>query len=125
MLMGTSEPIRLTNTADDERMPQWSADGRWIAFPRSGSTGQSVIVIPALGGPERVIAQDRGGTYTSWSADSQWVAYTPRGNSGLYLAPLNGGEKKFVIGPLQGKYPVFGGVLSPGFRKLAGVWRVQ
>jgi Tol biopolymer transport system component len=43
----------------------------------------------------------------------------------LYLAPLNGGEKKFVAGPLQGKYPVFGGHLSPDSRKLVLSYRVE
>lgn len=37
----------------------------------------------------------------------------------MYLAPVNGGEKKFVLGPLQGKFPVKAGILSPDSRKLA------
>jgi Tol biopolymer transport system component len=34
------------------------------------------------------------------------------------LAPFNGGDKKLVVGPLQGKFEVSGGVLSPDSSKL-------
>jgi len=117
-LIGPGEPIRLTNTPEDERMPQWSPDGRWIAFPRSlGLKG--VVAVPALGGPERVITAEQTGLYTSWSADSQWLAYTAGDPRSLYLASVNGSEKRFVLGPLQGKFPVRAGLLSPDSRKLA------
>jgi Tol biopolymer transport system component len=120
-LVGPGEPIRLTNTPEDERMPQWSPDGRWIAFPRSlGAAG--IIAIPALGGPERVITREQSTTYVSWSADSQWVSYCAGSPQSLYLAPLNGGDKKLVIGPLQGKFEVGAGVLSPDSSKVALIY---
>ena len=120
-LVGPGEPIRLTNTPEDERMPQWSPDGRWIAFPRSfGAAG--IIAVPALGGPERVITREASTTYVSWSADSQWLSYCAGSPRSLYLAPLNGGDRKLVIGPLQGKFEVAGGVLSPDSRKLALIY---
>jgi serine/threonine protein kinase/Tol biopolymer transport system component len=133
-LIGPGEPIRLTNTPYDERMPQWSPDGRWIAFPRSGGAdgADGVYAVPALGGPERKIVGESVTRYVSWSADSQWLTYCPRSSSNsLYLAPLNGGEKKLILGPLQGKYGVTAGILSPDSRKLAllyerpGLWVVS
>jgi Tol biopolymer transport system component len=120
-LVGPGEPIRLTNTPEDERMPQWSPDGRWIAFPRSlGRAG--IIAVPALGGPERVITQEQSSTYVSWTADSQWVSYCTGNPRSLYLAPLNGGDKRLVVGPLQEKVEVEGGVLSPDSSKLALIY---
>jgi serine/threonine protein kinase/Tol biopolymer transport system component len=120
-LVGPGEPIRLTNTPEDERMPQWSPDGRWIAFPRSfGAAG--IIAVPALGGPERVITREQSTTYVSWSADSQWVSYCAGSPRSLYLAPLDGGDKKLVVGPLQGKFEVAGGVLSPDSSQLALIY---
>jgi serine/threonine protein kinase/Tol biopolymer transport system component len=126
-LVGPGEPIRLTNTPEDERMPQWSPDGRWIAFPRSpgsaaslGTTG--IFAIPALGGPEKVITREQNTHYVSWSADSQWVSYCAGSPRSLYLAPLNGGDKRLVIGPLQGKFEVAGGILSPDSSKVALIY---
>ena len=117
-LIGPGEPIRLTNTLEDKRMPQWSPDGRWIAFPRRFGAG-GIVAVPALGGPEKVITQEKSSSYVSWSADSQWVIYCAGTPRSLYLAPLNGGEKRLVLGPLQEKFPVRAGVLSPDSRKLA------
>ena len=123
-LIGPGEPIRLTNTPDaNEVMPQWSPDGKWIAFRRSTLKQTVAAVIPALGGPERFIALDRG-TSVSWTADSHWIAYVSGNPSGLYLSSLDGSEKRPVIGPLQSKYPVFGGIFSPDSRKLALVCTV-
>ncbi|MGA8492032.1 MAG: protein kinase [Terriglobales bacterium] len=116
-LIGPGEPIRLTNTPEDERMPQWSPDGKWIAFPRSMGLG-GIVAVPALGGPEKVITREAASTYVSWSADSQWVTYCVGNPRSLYLAPLNGGEKKLLLS-LQGNLPVMAGVLSPDSRKLA------
>lgn len=126
-LVGPGEPIRLTNTPEDERMPQWSPDGRWIAFPRSpgtaGNLGMTgIIAIPALGGPERVITREQNTHYVSWSADSQWLSYCAGSPRSLYLAPLNGGDKKLVIGSLQGKFEVEGGILSPDSSKVALIY---
>jgi serine/threonine protein kinase len=115
-LVGPGEPIRLTNTPEDERMPQWSPDGRWIAFPRSTA---GIIAIPALGGPERVITREQSSNYLSWTADSQWVSYSAGSPRSLYLEPLNGGDKKLLIGPLQGNVGVQAGILSPDSSKLA------
>jgi Tol biopolymer transport system component len=70
--VGAGEPLRLTNTPESERYPQWSPDSNQIAFLRIGSSGAAVWVIGALGGGERKIAAIRwprtiGGTSLVWS----------------------------------------------------------
>jgi len=125
-LIGPGEPIRLTNNPDaDKRLPKWSPDGKWITFLQSvrdshGTLGPyGAAIIPALGGPERILAEDIGAWSLSWSPDSHWVAYAGGNPRSLYLAAVPGAERKLVAGPLDGKYPVDAAVLSPDGRKLA------
>jgi len=125
-LIGPGEPIRLTNTPDaDERMPQWSPDGKWIAFPRNTLKQRGgIVVIPALGGPERLIAPDRGSTYLSWTADSHWLAYCRGNPAGVYLASIDGAETRLLTGPLEGKHSPRGAIFSPDAHKVALVYTI-
>jgi serine/threonine protein kinase len=60
-LIGPGAPLRLTSSPEDSYSPKWSPDGRSIAFLRGNSDDKFlVIVVPALGGPERKV-----GSYTS------------------------------------------------------------
>gem|GEM_PF-2434810 len=74
-----STPLRLTNHPNPSRWPSWSPDGRTIAFVRVVSPGTiSLLLIPALGGPERKLAElhtwtDDQGFLLAWSANSQWL----------------------------------------------------
>ena len=93
-LIGTTgPPLRLTTDASDFS-PAWSPDGRFIAFLRDLSGQKSaVLLIPALGCPERKIteinnaAPDLPGPYLAWS---------PEGNS-LVIS-----ERDSPTGPLAG-----------------------
>ncbi|QNI37275.1 winged helix-turn-helix domain-containing protein [Edaphobacter albus] len=74
-----STPLRLTNAPDPSRWPSWSPDGRTIAFERVVSPGTVyLILIPALGGPERKLAEfhtwtDAQGSSPTWSVNSKWL----------------------------------------------------
>jgi eukaryotic-like serine/threonine-protein kinase len=100
--MGPGPPLRLTRNPADDVRPAWSPDGGMIAFLRDdGSGNQQVILIPALGGPERVfvevhqaIAETSG---ISWSADGKWLAAGDRPENapaGLWLYSLETGQRK-------------------------------
>src|SRR5204863_3036786 len=60
-VIGSGEPLRLTQDPAPDRRPVWSPDGRTIAFSRSKDSGgaslttEAILTIPVLGGTERPI----------------------------------------------------------------------
>ena len=82
-VVGPGAPLRLTTDAGVDFSPKWSPDGRTIAFARGFSDGtQSIMLIPALGGPERTLdrfRRIRPDVVLDWSPDGKWlvVAATP------------------------------------------------
>jgi Tol biopolymer transport system component/tRNA A-37 threonylcarbamoyl transferase component Bud32 len=119
-LIGPGDPIRLTTSPRQERMARWSPDGRWIAFGRRDNAQRQsdFIVVPALGGPERIIARTNT-SYVSWTPDSKWVAIADGSPADLYLWPLQGGERRLLLNALDGRHSVRGGVISPDGRAIA------
>src|SRR5262249_45575857 len=54
--IGAGTPLRLTTDTAIDRSPVFSPDGKYIAFTRGA---QTLMLVPALGGPERKIATVR------------------------------------------------------------------
>jgi Tol biopolymer transport system component len=111
-LIGPGAPLRLTTDPAPDIDPRWSPDGRSIAFLRMTDdyTRFSVILIPALGGPER-----RLGTFANnaslaslpmeslcWTPDSKALVVSAAESAGkpnrLLLVPLDG-EPKVLTHP--------------------------
>jgi len=63
----------------DGMMPSWSADGKRIAFSRSGSEKYGVWVIDASGDPATARQIDKEGWGIQWSPDGRFWAYTKGG----------------------------------------------
>ena len=97
-LIDTPGRLRLTTNPAEDRDPTFSPDGRWIGFVRLAQRRWTYIVVPAIGGTERVVAElpeepaNPMTTYGSiWSS-----AWMPDGKSvvlnGLRLLSLETGE---------------------------------
>ncbi|HEY8459193.1 MAG TPA: protein kinase [Blastocatellia bacterium] len=102
--VGVGSPLRLTRHPAKDICPIWSPDGRYIAFVRLGAITHELLIIPALGGSERVLcALNTNLHYASWSADSSRLALTPPSNdpnaNRIILLSVETGEVRPVTTP--------------------------
>jgi Tol biopolymer transport system component len=75
--IGTDRPLRLTADPAQDDLPDWSPDGRYIAFWRvSNNFGGAIYVVPAVGGAERKLVDIAGGTSFAWAPNSKYLAYS-------------------------------------------------
>src|SRR5215472_7895477 len=71
-----SQPRQLTQTGHDRR-PQWSPDGKSIAFISDREGASQIYVMPAQGGNARKITSlSTGADNEKWSPDGRWIAFT-------------------------------------------------
>ncbi len=71
-----SQPRQLTDTGHDTR-PQWSPDGKSIAFLSGREGTAAVYVMPAKGGnAKKIISLSTGADNEKWSPDGRWIAFT-------------------------------------------------
>jgi DNA-binding winged helix-turn-helix (wHTH) protein len=74
--------------------PQWSPDGRWIAFDSYGASGSRVYVVSAVGEPLMApIEADMESFVPRWSRDGKWIYFAGDGSGGtqVWKLALTGG----------------------------------
>ena len=133
-LIGPGSPLRLTTDPADDGYPEWSPDGRSIAFLRMSKDYSrfAVMLIPALGGPERRIASFSNDTSDvvakqslCWTPDSRSLivsaALSPGVENQLLLVPIDGGEPKPLMQPAKDSLGDSAPSVSPDGRTLAFV----
>jgi serine/threonine protein kinase/Tol biopolymer transport system component len=75
-VVGTAgQPLRLTTDPAVDSSPAWSPDGRFVAFVRSTQEKSEARLIPALGWPERKLAETRDVWNLAWSPHSRSLVY--------------------------------------------------
>lgn len=92
--VGSERMLRLTDHPSIHLSPAWSPDGTEIAFSRSSDQASGIFMVPALGGPERKLA-DAVFWYEplmqiSWSPDGKSLAFwsSAESISQVFLLPL-------------------------------------
>ena len=109
-------PLRLTTNPAPDFYPAWSPDGATIAFQRRVSpTLTDLILIPALGGPERKLTEfpvriGVGGLKPTWSPDSKWIIVPASAGErmALFRVSVETGESLQITNPDLGhedRYP--------------------
>ena len=106
-LVGPGAPLRLTTHKGIDRYPAWSPDGRSIAFVRLVQGEQAVMLIPALGGPERKLV-DGFAINLAWSKDGQWLLMSrfqaQRQVRAVFAYHMATGELRQLTTSLQGAW---------------------
>jgi eukaryotic-like serine/threonine-protein kinase len=105
-VLGSEKLLRLTTHPAEWISPAWSPDGRSIAFARMAREGSGLYLVPALGGPERLLVAIPFDysleTALSWSPDGKLLAYTdrsPEGQLGISLLDVAEGRKRRLDQP--------------------------
>jgi dipeptidyl aminopeptidase/acylaminoacyl peptidase len=112
--VGSQQTVQLTKDHYNVSDPQWSPDGRWIAFvkrptPKADDAQFSdIMILSAEGGTPRKLVENEGpDTSPRWSPDGQWIAYvsSPRpfyGNQNdVYVVPASGGTPRSLTAALD------------------------
>ena len=130
-------PVRLTSSPAPGQRPAWSPDGRQIAFLRGDrlgmgySAGAAVLLMPAIGGPERQVAEIGPlppflpPRYHAWLPDSSGLVVADASSSdepsALFALSNETGEKRRLTSPPAESMGDTGPALSPDGRTLAFV----
>jgi Tol biopolymer transport system component len=123
-LIGSSNYVRLTTDPADDISTAFSPDGQSIGFVRISKGHATFFVIPAIGGPGRVVAeiaipssdvQVYGlGPSFGWLPNSKWVV-----TEGLMLLSIESGETRSLTIPPTKSLADYSPALSPDGRTIA------
>jgi len=126
---GVSSPRRLTPEGPAWSSPAWSPDGRSIACLRFGGSSAEIVIFPAAGGPERVLASilpTRFGLahhHLDWSPNGKTLAVDDSISLSqplsIFLVDVATGQKtrltqpeEFTIGDIDPRFSPDGRTLS-------------
>ena len=134
-VIGSETPLRLTTDPAQDFSPAWSGDGRTIAFLRKLPGGKAAVLqIPAIGGPERVVAEISDPTsvliaypffapYLAWAPDDEGLVVvdqdSPEDPAALFLLSTESGERRKLTSPPAKSLGDSGPAFSPDGRNLA------
>ena len=126
--LGGERPLRLTHTESGFTCcASWSPDGRRVAFGRCNDDGGAVLIVGALGGPERKVTSVAcvygNAGWPVWTADGKSLVIaaqcSPEGAVGVVVFSLDTGDRRCLSQPNRGDRGDRSPVLSPDGRTVA------
>jgi Tol biopolymer transport system component len=103
-IIGTGDPLRLTDGEGEVHDPAWSPDGNEIAFlRRAGGMNYDILITPALAGPERFVGTASNVFFPGldWSPDGTTLATVEipedGGGESIVLIDVESGAKRGPI----------------------------
>ena len=107
---------QITADSTDDHSPQWSPDGRQVAFKRGKG---DLIILDLESGEERKLLEGWSLLQFAWSPDNRWIGFSREDdeyNSDVFIIPAEGGsEVNISRHPDEDDFPVW----SADGRKLA------
>ncbi|HTS27773.1 MAG TPA: protein kinase [Bryobacteraceae bacterium] len=126
-LIGSPTPRQLSTGAGFDDSPAFSPDGLSIAFIRWMPEKAALVMIPAIGGPERTVLEQSGPTEFHNSVPAPYISWFPDGKNmvtegfvGLVVASVETGEMRPLTTTPAGSVDINPAV-SPDGKRLAFV----
>ena len=125
LVVGQSEPIRLTNHAADDREPAWSPDGRYLAFASNRNGYWNLHQLDLASGETTQLTNGRSFVSNpSWSPDGQWLVYESYRDNNLDLFIIRADGSGQPIRLTEHRAADFAPAWSPDGRHIAFTsWR--
>ena len=91
-------PRRLTAEKDEQVVPTWSRDGRWIYYSWGQADGRDIWRMPADGGVPERLTHGAAGAFACESSDGKSLLFQPKdADSPLMTMALAGGQTRQLI----------------------------
>ncbi len=103
--LGGKKPFALLESPFLESQPQFSPDGRWLAFMSNRSGRIEVYVTPFPGRERDTVISTAGGSLPRWNRNGREIFYlAPNGT--LMAATVDGSGTQFQVGATHPLFPI-------------------